>query len=869
MAARLKVYELAKELNQESRNILEVAQRLGINIKNPTSVIGSEEARMVRDYYKKTPPVTRRKVIVRSSAGQAAADPVAAAPSAPKEEVAAPKAPGTVTTERRVGQTVIRRRKKAAPEPVVEEVPEPVETAAEGEVGAPQAEEDNSETIIEVQEESVEVVETAASGETEEAPTAAPTRRVAFPSIIKKVSTDQHLEETIGAKPKKRERPTKDEAAAEDSSPKRVREIDVVMAAAAPETKEAANKRRMLQRQSGVFRSADFLKRELIRSGKKKKPALNRPAQKTLITTRSARKRVVEMGETISLEDLAKAMGVKAKQLQKKLGELGTEIGEKPEIDFDTATIVAADLGYSVKQNIFKEEEFLAAAAGVEDDTNKVTRAPVVTIMGHVDHGKTSLLDKIRKAKVAEGEAGGITQHIGAYSVPHKDSRITFVDTPGHEAFTAMRARGAGVTDIVILVVSATEGPMPQTVESINHAKAAGVPIIVAVNKTDLPDANPDKTKQALANYELNPEEWGGDTIYVSVSAKTGKGIDQLLESVLLHAELLELKADPTGAAQGVIVESRMEKGRGPVATVLVQSGTLRPGDIIACGLTFGKVRAINDFQGKRLDEAGPSDPVEIIGLSEIVSAGDSLNAVKDERSAREVVDARKAKMPKAEDKAKMTLEQMLAGAVERKQLRAVLKSDVQGSVEALKESLSKFPKEKVDIKFLHTAVGGITESDVMLAAASDGVVFGFNVRPDAKAKAIAEREGVEIRCYRVIYELVDDVKKLLEGLVEKTVVERVIGHAEVRDVFNIPKIGAVAGSSVTDGKFIRGCHVRLVRDSRVIYQGRCASLRRFKDDVKEVTHGHECGIGLENFNDIKNGDRIEAFEKDEIAGTL
>ncbi|MCB0416997.1 MAG: translation initiation factor IF-2 [Bdellovibrionales bacterium] len=851
----MKIYELAKELNQESRHVVEVVQRLGINIKNPTSLIGSEEARIVREYYKKQGTPTTKRVVTRT------------------------ESKGVVTTEKRVGRTVIRRRSRAAPArpepevaaPEVEEASEMAPEAVEAKAPAPEKKTTKktpkkaaktAEPIEEVTPEAP--VQEAAEPE---APVEAPKKKWAFPSIIKKVSTEKHLGDTIGPKQPKREiKPKTGEGTEDGLGPKRVKEINVV---AAPVEAKDTGKRRALQRQAGVFRSADFLKRELVRNSRKKKAVMNRPAMKTLITTPSARKRVVEMAETITPEEFAKAMGLKAKQVFSKLKDFGVEVEPGQGIDHETASVVATDFGFTIKQNVAREEDFIPTAAAATE--NAPSRAPVVTIMGHVDHGKTSLLDKIRKTKVAEGEAGGITQHIGAYTVKLPKGDITFIDTPGHEAFTAMRARGAKATDIVILVVSATEGVMPQTVESINHAKAAGVPLIVAVNKVDLPDANPDKTRQTMANYDLAPEEWGGDTIYVNVSAKTGAGIDKLLESVLLHAELLELKAERKGPARGVVLESRMEKGRGAVATLLVQAGELSPGDLLVSGTTVGKVRALNDFQGKRAKSAFPSEAVEIIGLPEVIQAGESFYVMADEKSARQLIATRAAAAAQAaESKPKLTLEEMLAASGDtKKELLVVLKSDVQGSIEAVKEALSKFPQEKVTIKYLHAAVGGITESDVMLASASQGVIFGFNVVPDAKAKKLAEQEKVEIRSYRIIYELVDEVKKFMEGLVDKSVVEKAIGRAEVRDVFTIPKIGAVAGSSIADGKITRGCFVRLLRDSRVVYEGRVASLRRFKEDVKEVTQGHECGIGLENFNDIKVGDQLEAFEKQEIAGTL
>jgi len=533
---------------------------------------------------------------------------------------------------------------------------------------------------------------------------------------------------------------------------------------------------------------------------------------------------------------------------------------------------VAGEFEYNVENVAFDVEQALEAQQedGGGDST---TRAPVVTMMGHVDHGKTSLLDAIRKTNVAAREAGGITQHIGAYTVDVKDRRVTFLDTPGHEAFTAMRARGAQATDIVVLVVAADDGVMPQTIEAINHARAASVPILVAANKIDKPDANLERVRQELSQHGLAPEDWGGDTIVTGVSAKTGEGIESLLEMILLQADVLELRANPGRLAKGTIVEARLDRGRGPVATVLVQEGTLKVGDSFVCGTEYGRIRAMMDDKGRRVTEAGPSTPVEILGLGGVPAAGDMLVAVQDEQKARQVAEHRHGKQRDADmaKTAKVSLDelyqQIQTGDV--KELKVVLKADVQGSVEALGEALRKLSTSDVRLNVIHGSVGGITESDVLLASASNAVIIGFNVRPEPKAAALAEREGVEIRPYTIIYEALAEIRDALEGLLEPTTRETVLGRAEVRQTFTVSGVGLIAGSYVTDGKIVRTALVRLLRDHVVVHQGKISSLKRFKDDAREVAAGYECGIGIEGYQDVKTGDVIEAYVIEEVARRL
>jgi len=540
-------------------------------------------------------------------------------------------------------------------------------------------------------------------------------------------------------------------------------------------------------------------------------------------------------------------------------------------LDFDTAVILASEYEYEVENVAVDLDEILESTPDAPETL--VKRPPVVTIMGHVDHGKTSLLDAIREANVIAGEAGGITQHIGAYDVELNGRKITFLDTPGHEAFTAMRARGAKVTDIVILVVAADDGVMPQTREAINHSKAAGVPIIVAINKIDKPGSKPDRVKQELTDQGLVSSDWGGDVTMVEVSAKQRLNLEELLEMVLLQADLMELTANPNKLAKGTIVEGKLDKGRGPVATVLVQEGTLKTGDYCVVGVHSGRVRAMQNDRGEKVMEAGPSMPVELVGLSGVPDAGDIFVSMKDEKQAKEIATLRQIKMREVEfaKHTKLSLDDLYKRiqSGEVKDLNVVVKGDVQGSVEAVSESLRKLSTDAVRLNVIHSAVGAVTETDVNLAAASNAIIIGFNVRPEVKAQGHAEREGVDIRLYSIIYDAVEDVKKAMEGLLDPTFKEKFLGRVEIRDVFSVPKFGNVAGSYVLDGKMVRNAQVRLLRDNVVVYEGKMSSLRRFKDDVKEVATGYECGIGLENYNDIKTGDIIEAFEMEKIATKL
>ena len=582
--------------------------------------------------------------------------------------------------------------------------------------------------------------------------------------------------------------------------------------------------------------------------------------------------RDVAIGETISVADLAQQMSVKAAEVIKFMFKMGTPVTINQVLDQETAQLIAEELGHKVRlvsDNALEEQ--LAELLRFEGEA--ITRAPVVTVMGHVDHGKTSLLDYIRRAKVATGEAGGITQHIGAYHVETERGMVTFLDTPGHAAFTAMRARGAKATDIVILVVAADDGVMPQTQEAVQHAKAAGVPIVVAVNKIDKPDANPDNIKNGLAALDVIPEDWGGDTPFVPVSAKVGTGVDELLEAVLLQAELLELTATPSAPGRGVVVESRLDKGRGPVATVLVQEGTLRQGDMALVGSTYGRIRAMLDENGNSIKEAGPSIPVEILGLDGTPEAGDELSVLSDEKKAREVALFRQGKFREVKlarahaGKLENIFENM--GQEEKKTLNIVLKSDVRGSLEALQGSLSGLGNDEVQVRVIGGGVGGITESDANLALASNAVLFGFNVRADAGARKIVEQEGLDLRYYNVIYDIIEDVKKALTGMLGSDVRENILGIAEVRDVFRSPKFGAVAGCMVLEGMVHRNRPIRVLRDDVVIFEGELESLRRFKDDVAEVRAGMECGIAVKSYNDVKAGDKIEVFEKVEVARSL
>lgn len=637
-----------------------------------------------------------------------------------------------------------------------------------------------------------------------------------------------------------------------------------------PPSEQKTERRRPQEKKKEFLKKDQLLElkeREDKLALQKKKKAEEEQVQKPL------QKKPLKISEVITVGELAKRMGVKLAMVIKTLLDLGVMATINHLLDADTAAIVASEFGYEVEKVSLDSEDLIAEEHALSSEENLVPRPPVVTIMGHVDHGKTSLLDAIRKTNVVATEAGGITQHIGAYQVEIGRGSITFLDTPGHEAFTAMRARGAKATDIVVLVVAADEGPMPQTIEALNHAKAANVPIVVAINKIDKPGANPDRVKNQLAEKGLIPEEWGGTTVYAEVSAKKNIGIQELLDLILIQAEILELKANPNKLAKGVVVESKLDKGRGPVATVLVQEGTLKVGDPFIVGTLYGKVRSLINDKGKRIEKAGPSVPVEVLGLPDVPEAGETFIVLSDERKARQIASLREQKLKEKElaQKAKLSLEDIYERIQqgEIQELKVILKADVQGSCEAIVDAISKISASNVKVNVIHSGVGSISESDVMLAEASNAIIIGFNVKIDVKAQQLAEKNKIDIKLYNIIYELIDNIKLAMEGLLKPVEKEVFVGRAEVRQTFNVPRVGTIAGCFVTEGKIVRNNRVKVVRDKNVIFNGKISSLKRFKDDVREVMQGFECGVSLEGYNDIKTGDILEFYEIQQVAMKL
>jgi translation initiation factor IF-2 len=827
--------------------------------------------------------------------------------------------------ETRIKPTVIRRRRKKVPVKVVAEpTPDTIEITAEEvvetkEAPVAQAPAETADEVVETEEapvaqtpaETVEKIETADEKPSEEL------EKVEVKPVQETPASEEASaiqgETAVTLKVKKPKKLKKDAAAKIIQLPIKPVEKPPVKIAATPEkpkgkvkrmppraptakpdvppkelpAKEIKKKKSKQRLDEGAEGNKKFLKKKIsfrkksviegaalygggYRARKPRKGAKGKAVatgQKTQITTAKAIKRRIKIDDAIVLSELAKRMGIKSGEMIKTLMGMGVMATVNQSIDYDTAVLVAGEFDYEVERAAFEEEEILKQKTDSPEKLQE--RPPVVTIMGHVDHGKTSLLDVIRKTHVTETEAGGITQHIGAYLVATDNGEIAFLDTPGHEAFTAMRARGAKVTDIVILVVAADDGVMPQTIEAINHAKAADVPIIVAINKIDKANADPERVKRELAENGLTPEDWGGDTIFIQVSAKQEQGIDEMLEMISLQSEVLELKANPDKLAFGHVVEAKIDTGRGPVATVLVQDGTLRNGDPVVCGIHFGKIRALLDDKGVQVESAGPSIPVEILGLSGVPVAGDEMIALDDERSARQVsmhrIQRQRSKELAQTNRVSLEnlFEQMQQGEV--KDLNLIIKADVHGSIEALTEALTKLSNEEVKVNVVHSATGTVTESDIPLAAVSNAIIFGFNVRPTPKVLATAAEENVDMRFYSVIYDVIKDVKGAMVGLMESTYKEHILGSADVREIFQIPKVGTIAGCHVTDGKFDRGQNIRVVRDGVVLYEGKNSSLRRFKDDVKEVQAGYECGIGIERFNDIKIGDVLECFYLEEI----
>ena len=860
-AAKIRVYELAKEFGMAPKNLVAKVRTLGVEVANHMSNLDGADADRVRraiERERQESLVEERlsdTVIRRRSRSAGAARPAPAQPAAPpsSQSETPPSAPPP--------------EMPPVAAPPASPPHEPEATASAAEVYSPKVSDATAEAMPVVAEEPAGAtpVEVAPEAETEPAllpgeamPVTPPPVPVKIPQpvVTGSAATGQFIQ-LPGLVTREAGVP-KIEIKDRDEELRRMGRGGLI--SRGPGGRDWRAPGAPGQRPGGPPR------KKVALAGKKLK--------QTLITTPAEHKRVIRMGETIGVADLAQKMGVKGNEVVKKLwalGMMGVNINQN--IELDAASLIATEFGYQVESTAFNEEEVISEGQADDNPEDLQPRAPVVTVMGHVDHGKTSLLDAIRKANVAGGEAGGITQHIGAYRVHTPQGDVVFLDTPGHEAFTAMRARGAQMTDIVVIVVAAEEVPMPQTIEAIKHAQAAEVPILVAINKIDKPGANPAMVRTRLMEQRLVGEEMGGETIYVEVSAKTKQGIDRLLEMLALQAEVLELKANPKKAAKGHVVEARLDRGRGAIATVLVKEGTLRVGDLVVAGEAYGKLRAMLGDKGQNISEAPPSTPVELLGLDGVPEAGEIFNVVTDEKSAKALVEHRREqrKRKEAGSTTRVSLENILdkikEGAV--KEVRIVLKADVQGSVEAISNALRNLSTPTVGVNVIAAAVGGITESDVTLAKASAAIVIGFNVRPAGKSRALADQEGVEIKLYQIIYDAIDDVKKAMLGMLSPVTKEKVLGRAEVRQVFHITKAGTVAGCTVVEGKVTRRSHVRLIRDSVVVHTGRLSSLRRFKDDASEVTHGYECGIGLENYGDVKEGDVIEAFEVESIAAVL
>ncbi len=914
-----RVYELARELNMTNKSLLERISSLDLGLNSHMSTLDDDTEHKIRQFIqgvmepslveKRVRPtvIRRRRKVVKPEPAEEPAD------TADAEVEADATAEEEAKTDEVAPAPAAEETQAPDPEPEVEEKAEPVEAAEEAleKTAEPEAEAE-PEVPPAIEEEAPEEAEAPTESKAEppaEPEPAEPAAEEQAPAEkAAKEEAEKAPEVKSAPKPKKSEHTAKiiklpekpvvptprgpgaaDQRTRRPGGPRPLRQVPAappIMPPAddrgkrkgkkkggrgeGPDQDQRYGKKRSSFKRKSVVEGADlYSSRQRGRKGRKgAKGKAVASGQKTQITTAKAIKRRVKIDETIVLAELAKRMGIKAADMIAKLMSMGVMVTVNQTIDYETATLVAAEFDYEIEKASFEEEEILQVAQ--EDDPEKLApRPPVVTIMGHVDHGKTSLLDVIRKSSVTSGEAGGITQHIGAYLVSTDKGDIAFLDTPGHEAFSAMRNRGAQVTDIVILVVAADDGVMPQTVEAINHSKAAEVPIIVAVNKMDKPEADPDKVTRQLSEIGIVPEDWGGENIFVHVSAKAETGLDDLLEMILLQAEVLELKANPDKLAVGHVVEAKLDSGRGPVATVLVKEGTLKTGAPVVCGVHHGKVRAMLDDLGDNVDQAGPSMPVEIIGLSGVPMAGDEMVAVKDEKDAKQVSQHRTQKQ-RSKDLAKTSrlsldslFEKMQEG--ELQDLNLIIKTDVDGSMEAIKESVLKLSNEEVNINIVHAATGTITESDISLAAVSEAIIIGFNVRANAKVQEMANEEHVDIRYHNIIYNVIQEIKDAILGLMKSTFEERILGRADVRETFHVPKVGTIAGCYVTDGKIERGNQTRLLRDGIVIYDGKNVSLRRYKDDVKEVQSGYECGIGLENYNDIKVGDVIEAYYLEEI----
>ncbi len=897
--AKIKVLDLAHEVGVEDEKLLLKLKKMGVKVKEkqpiePEKKISASEERVIEKDSEKEiiekrvkPTVIRRRTITLEPKEQTT-EPVQPLPQITEPPVTTTAPP---VLEEEKPQKPLRKR----PQIKAEVSEEPLKEGEERPIPKPQRPRKKVEKKVEAHvistETKTEEKEIEKKVIAEDKPPLVPPKEVEvkeLPEKKEKVEEELRLEEKEKVKEKKTDIKTKIEEEIKEIIEKKI-ELRFPIKEEHLEKEEVAS---FFGKKKGFIKKRRIIKERMFEEEEEgeevdqiskeeeiefkpfkpvKKKVVLKEAKKPELTVPKPIKRIIRIAEVISVGDLAKRMGVKGAELIKKLMEIGVFVNINQFIDADVASLVATEFGYEVEKISLERQDLLERKEDRPEDLKP--RPPVVTIMGHVDHGKTMLLDAIRKTNVVEGEAGGITQHIGAYDVQLENGHVVFIDTPGHEAFTAMRARGAMVTDIVVLVVAADDGVMPQTKEAIDHARAANVPIVVAINKIDKPNANPEKVKKELADYGLIPESWGGSTLFAEISAKQKVGIKELLELILLQAEMLELKANPNKPARGVIIEAKLDKGRGPVATVIIQEGTLKTGDSFVAGSHYGKVRAMFNDRGQKISQAGPSIPVEVIGFEDVPQAGDTLIVVPDERIAKQISLYRQEKIRQKElsKLSKVTLEELYEKIKkgEVKELNVIIKADVQGSIEAIKEALKRLSTDTLKINILHDAVGGITETDVNLASASNAIIIGFNVRPVSKAQALAEQEGVDIRTYNIIYDAITDIKKALEGMLEPTYKEHILGRAQVKQLFNIHKVGTVAGSVVINGKVVKGSNARILRDNVVIYNGRISSLKRFKDDVKDCQEGLECGIGIENFNDIKVGDIIESYEVEEIRPQL
>lgn len=903
MAKKIKLSDAANDLNVSSKELVDFFASKGDTKKKPTSTLSEDEMNVILEYHtkshevasleeyfntkntpkpeKKAEPKEEPKAEKKNDAPKAEKKPKTketAKPEKKKESNEAPKAEKKPKTDKKP-KTV-----KAEPKPVKETAPvqdKKQEVKAENKPVQEVRTEPKRENKPEVKTEAKPEVKTEIKPVQEE-----------------KMPVNELKKDNVKAETKKSENKPNDKKKKKEQAKARERgEATKLNTTFSSETASVATQRRTVDTRGSYVDLDKYNERydQMASGNNKKHGGENYSSKKQKINQKSAQrsrqqfsrkeseaeklKRLelerarkqqlkVMIPDSITVGELAVRLKATATDVIKKLMGLGIMASINQEIDFDTASLIAEEMGAKVEKEVIVTIEERLIDDSDDDDTNLESRCPVVVVMGHVDHGKTSILDRIRNAHVADGEAGGITQHIGAYQVKVNGQKITFLDTPGHEAFTSMRARGANITDIAILVVAADDGIMPQTVESINHAKSAGLQIIVAINKMDKEGANPDRIKEELTKYELVCEDWGGDVICVPVSAKTGEGFDELLENVLLVAEVQDLKANPDRLAKGTVIEARLDKGRGPIATLLVQNGTLKQGDVIIAGTSVGRVRVMTNDKGRTVKTAGPSVPVEITGLAEVPSAGDTFNAVEDERLARELVEQRKheAKQEQFNAYRKVTLDNLFSQIAEGeiKELPIVVKADVQGSVEAVKQSLEKLSNNEVRVRVIHGAVGAVKESDVMLASASNAIIVGFNVRPDPVAAENAERDGVDIRLYRIIYDAIEEITTAMKGMLAPKFRDVELGRIEVRQVYKISNVGMVAGSYVLSGKAVRNCQVRVVRDGIIIADDKIAGLKRFKEDAKEVSEGYECGISLEKFSDVKEGDIFEAYTVEE-----